>query len=102
MRSRLLMALPVSAVVAVALTMPNVATDANAAAPLCRAPGVPKGCVTRPAVRSTPNPVNSYNSANATRKGHIIVPAPPGGRPIGHCMECIAPHYAWPPSGGAP
>jgi hypothetical protein len=77
------------------LMMSTLLTDANAA-PSCRAPGMPKGCVTRPAQRSTPS--TTYYDVP---KGRIIVPAPPGGRPIGHCMECIEPHYAWPPSGGA-
>ncbi len=97
MRWLLLMVLPVSQVVAAVVTMPALLTDANAAQ-LCRAPGVPKGCITRPAAGKTSSTSNSYNSMP---KGHIIVPAPPGGRPIGHCYECIAPHYAWPPSGGA-
>ncbi len=75
----------------------SLVADANAA-PLCRAPGVPKGCITRPVAGITSTGSNSYNSLPM---GRIIEPAPPGGRPIGHCYECIAPHYAWPPSGGA-
>lgn len=97
MRLLLFMAFPVATAFAALLMMPTLTTDANAA-PLCRAPGVPKGCITRPAVGSTSSTYNPYNSAP---RGLIIVPAPPGGRPIGHCYECIAPHYAWPPSGGA-
>lgn len=97
MRLLLLLALALSAVVAAIVMTQSVSTEANAAS-LCRSPGVPKGCVTRQAAGSTSNTRNSYNSVP---KGRIIVPAPPGGRPIGHCMECIAPHYAWPPSGGA-
>jgi hypothetical protein len=90
--------LMVALLIAAATSMtPRLLTDANAA-PLCRAPGVPKGCITRPVAGETSSPSNSYNSLP---KGRIIVPAPPGGRPIGHCYECIAPHYAWPPSGGA-
>ena len=95
MRWLLFVALAVSTVVAAILTTQSVSTDANAA-PLCHAPGVPKGCVARPAAGTVSS---SYDSAP---KGRIIVPAPPGGRPIGYCMDCIAPHYAWPPSGGAP
>ena len=91
-----LMVLSVSLVIAASLR-PALLTDANAA-PLCRAPGVPKGCITRPVAGNTSTSSNSYNSLPM---GRIIVPAPPGGRPIGHCYECIAPHYAWPPSGGA-
>ena len=98
MRWLLLMALSVAVAAAAMLMTSALSTDANAAPPLCRAPGVPKGCVTRPAANS---PSSTSNSYNGLPKGRIIVPAPPGGRPIGHCMECIAPHYAWPPSGGA-
>ncbi len=102
---RLILLTGFAAVVAIVTAMmtSGVTTDANAK-PLCRAPGVPKGCVARPAAKtpSSPSaPSNSYNAYNSRPKGHIIVPAPPGGRPIGHCYDCIAPHYAWPPSGGA-
>jgi len=92
MRSSLFFAL-IAGVVASGLAGQGYSTDANAA-PLCRKPGVPKGCVSRPSAAAS----NSYNSLP---KGRIIAPASPGGRPIGHCMDCIAPHYAWPPSGGA-
>ena len=95
MRLLWFVALSVSMVTAAILMTPSASTDANAA-PLCRTPGVPKGCVARRAVGTASN---SYNSVP---EGRIMVPAPPGGRPVGHCMECIAPHYAWPPSGGAP
>ena len=107
MRLFLSAVLPVAAVVAIPTVTPGISTDADAKQ-LCRPPGVPKGCVTRPVKGTTSNSSkvsNSYNaySPDITRpKGHIIVPAPPGGRPIGYCYECIAPHYAWPPSGGAP
>ena len=101
---RLILLTGFMAVAAVAAVMTSgVSTDANAK-PLCRAPGVPKGCVTRPTTTVTSNsskPTNSYNAYNNRPKGRIVVPAPPGGRPIGHCYDCIAPHYAWPPSGGA-
>jgi hypothetical protein len=97
MRLLLLMALAASVVVAAMLMTPVLSTNANAA-PLCRAPGVPKGCIPRAAAGSGSGTSDSYNSPP---KGIIIVPAPPGGRPIGHCMECIAPYYRWPPSGGA-
>ncbi len=97
MRWLLQMVLPASLVATATSMMPTLSADANAA-PLCRAPGVPKGCITRPAAGNTSTSSNSYNNLP---RGRIIVPAPPGGRPIGHCYECIAPHYAWPPSGGA-
>jgi len=106
MRLFLSVALPVAAVVATLLLTPGISTDADAKQ-LCRAPGVPKGCVTRPAKGTTSgaakssNSYNSYNPDTTRPKGHIIVSAPPGGRPIGHCYDCIAPHHAWPPSGGA-
>jgi hypothetical protein len=104
MRVVLRVGLTAVAAVAAVLMAPGVSTDANAKQ-LCRAPGVPKGCVSPPAANtgSSRSPSSSsYNSYDSRPKGHIIVPAPPGGRPIGHCYECIAPHYAWPPSGGAP
>jgi hypothetical protein len=56
------LSLPVSAVVATLLLTPSVSTEANAR-PLCRAPGVPKGCVTRPVVRAISNPYDSQNMA---------------------------------------
>lgn len=93
MRMFSFVALSVSTVITAILMTQSVSTDANAA-PLCRSPGVPKGCV----ARRVEGPVTSYDSMP---KGRIIVPAPPGGRPIGHCMECIEPYYAWPKSGGA-
>jgi hypothetical protein len=90
MRLLLSMALAVSVVVAAMLMTPVLSTNANAA-PLCRAPGVPKGCIPHAAAGSSSG---TSNSNSGPPKGIIIVPAPPGGRPIGHCMECIAPHYA--------
>lgn len=70
---RLLLARALSTVVAAIVMTQSVSTEANAA-PLCRSPGVPKSCVTRPAAGPTSNTRNSYNSVP---KGRIIVPAPP-------------------------
>jgi len=64
MRVLSFLSLPVSAVVATIVLTAGVSTEANAR-PLCRATGVPKGCVTRPVVRTIPNPDNSYNPNNS-------------------------------------
>jgi hypothetical protein len=64
MRVLSFLSLPASAVVATLVLTASVSTEANAR-PLCRAPGMPKGCVARPVVRTIPNPDNSYNPNNS-------------------------------------
>ena len=60
MRLLRFLSLSLSAIVATLVLMLNVSTPADTK-PLCRAPGVPKGCITRPALGTISTPYNSYN-----------------------------------------